>query len=141
MKRNLCLILSFFALALVLAAPAVQAQSRVAANVPFAFVLNDHSLNAGHYEVVSRSEQLALLRNTQSGEGHFLIKSQYVESRYGKGAMLVFNRYGNVYFLSQIWDGQSDTGIQLAQTMREKELQLADSRSSSGPEVVIIAMK
>ncbi len=141
MKRTVCLILSLFAFAMVIAAPAVQAQSRVVANVPFAFILNDHSQAAGQYEVVSRSEQVDLIRNMQTGAGHFLLKSEQVESRYGKGAMLVFNRYGNEYFLSQIWDGQSDIGIQLAPTKREKELQLADSRFIYGPEVVIIAMK
>ncbi len=141
MNRNVCLVLSVIALAIVIAAPAAQAQSRVAADVPFAFVLNDHAMAAGHYEVVSRSEKVALIRDTQSGVAHFLIKSEQVESRYGKGAMLVFNRYGNVYFLSQIWDGQSNIGIQLAPTKREKELRLADNRFTSGPEVVIIAMK
>jgi hypothetical protein len=141
MLRNICLVVTFFAFAMVIAAPAVQAQSHVAANVPFTFIMNDHVLSAGHYEVMSRSAQVAILRNTQTGVGSFLIKSQQVESRYPKGAELVFNRYGDVYFLSQIWDGQSDIGIQLAPGKREKEMQLADSRFRSGPEVVIIAMK
>jgi hypothetical protein len=142
MHRSPSLVVGFIALAMAIAAPAVvQAQSRVAADVPFAFIMNDQSLASGHYEVASRSEQLAIIRNTQSGVGYFLIKSQHVESRYAEGAKLVFNRYGNVYFLSQIWDGQSNTGIQLPRSKREKEARLAESRFSSGPEVVIVAMK
>jgi len=141
MQRSPSLILGFLVLAMAIAAPAMLAQSRVEANVPFAFVMNDQSLAAGHYEVASRGQQLAIIRSTQSGVGYFLIKSQHVQSRYVEGPKLVFNRYGDVYFLSQIWDGQGDTGIQLPRSQREKELRLADSSFSSGPEVVIVAMK
>ena len=52
---------------------------------------------------------------------------------------LVFHKYGDQYFLSQIWDGQNDTGIQLAESKREKETKMAGLTSAS--ETVIVAMK
>jgi hypothetical protein len=51
----------------------------------------------------------------------------------------VFRKYDDQYFLAQIWDGQSNTGIAFPQSKREKELQLA--RDTHQPELVVIAMK
>jgi hypothetical protein len=54
--------------------------------------------------------------------------------------MLVFHRYGNQYFLSQIWDGRSNAGIELPESKREKELNLAAKLTNDGPETVLVAM-
>jgi hypothetical protein len=54
-------------------------------------------------------------------------------------AKVVFHKYGDQYFLSQIWDGQSDIGIAFPESKREKELQWA--HNSYRPELVVIAMK
>jgi hypothetical protein len=43
--------------------------------------------------------------------------------------------------LRQVWDGNSNIGIQLPLSKREKELYLADNKFSNGPEMVTIAMK
>ena len=141
MQRNVYGVVSFLVLAMILAAPAIQAQSRLMADVPFSFVLGDKSLAAGNYEIESRSEQVALLRNMDTSVAHFLIKAQHVQSRHWERPKLVFNRYGNEYFLSQIWDGSSDTGIQLAQSKREREASLAKNGPPERPEIVIVAMK
>jgi hypothetical protein len=140
MQRNVYGVLSFLVLAMFLAAPTVYAQSRLVTNVPFAFSLGDQSMPAGDYEVGSRGEQLALLRNVDTNVAHFLITAQHVDSQYIRGPMLVFNRYGNQYFLSQIWDGSGHTGIQLIKSHREKEVGLAQN-GAAGPAIVIIAMK
>jgi hypothetical protein len=141
MQRNVYGVLSFLVLAMVLAGPVLEAQSRVTADVPFAFSLGDKSMAAGRYAVESRSEQLAVIRNLQTEVAHYLIKSVHVQARRTEPAMLVFNRYGNDYFLSQIWDGNSDTGIQLGKSRREKEVSLARNGSSGRPDIIVLAMK
>ena len=134
-------VLSFLALVMVLAAPALQAQRRFLADVPFAFVLGDKSMAEGSYEIQSRGEDIATLRNTNTGVAYFLIKSQHVQSRRAEPAKLVFNKYGGQYFLSQMWDGSSDTGIQLPRSKREKEVSMAKNGVTERPEIVILAMK
>ena len=144
MQRNVYgvpAVLSLLALAMVLAVPALQAQSRFLADVPFAFVLGDRSMAAGNYEIQSRGEDVALLRNMDTSVAHFLIKSQHVQSRRVEPAKLVFNKYGGQYFLSQMWDGSSDTGIQLPKSKREKEVSIAKNGAPERPEIVIVAMK
>jgi hypothetical protein len=134
-------VLGFLTLAMVLAAPAVQAQSQFLANVPFVFVLGDKSMDAGSYEIVSRGDEVALLRNMNTRVAYFLIRSQHVQSRSVEPAKLVFNKYGDQYFLSQIWDGSSETGIQLPKSKREKEVRMADNGITERPEIVVLAMK
>ena len=58
-----------------------------------------------------------------------------------QGATLVFNKYGSQYFLSQIWDGRSDVGLQLPKSKREKEIRLAANGLTKGPDIVVVAMK
>jgi len=51
---------------------------------------------------------------------------------------LVFNRYGNRYFLSQVWNGGSIRGRQLPISPREKEMpQLA--RNETKTEITLVA--
>jgi hypothetical protein len=138
MQRNTSIILTTLAVAIVMGAPLIQAQSRLIADVPFAFNIGDRTMAAGHYEYVSVSEQVAQIRNLNSDVSQLLIKAQNVQARRMPGAMLVFNRYGEEYFLSQIWDGSSDIGIQLARSKREKEISLAEK---ADPQLVILAMK
>jgi hypothetical protein len=96
---------------------------------------------AGAYEVSSVSQQVDVIRNVNADSASFLIKSIHVQGARGQHARLVFNKYGNQYFLSRIWDGNSDVGIQLLKSKREKELSLAQNAFPSGPEIVIVAMK
>ncbi|HZL65777.1 MAG TPA: hypothetical protein VFC15_00120 [Candidatus Limnocylindrales bacterium] len=143
MKHNTYGALTMLAVALMISVPTLQAQSRVRADVPFAFSLEQTSMPAGGYEVSSIEDKVLAVRNLGTGQARLLIASMHVEVSQASGtphAKLVFNKYGDQYFLSQIWDGQSQSGIALSESKREKELKMA-STNLSGPETVIIAMK
>ena len=138
MRPNHLGILSVLALAMVFATPAVYAQNRVVANVVFDFHLGQKAMSSGQYEVHSMSQEVAVLRDMDSNISAFLIKSMHVQGTDNEHARLVFNKYGDQYFLSQIWDG-SETGIELPKSQREKEISMA--RDAHVPETVIVAMK
>ena len=145
MKRNNVYgALMMLALALVVSVPMTQAQARVQANVPFAFSLDQNStMPAGVYEISSDSSKALIVRNLDTKQARLLAASMHVEASQASGtphARLVFQKYGDQYFLSQIWDGQSHTGIAFPESKREKELQMAGSGASQ-PELVVIAMK
>jgi hypothetical protein len=141
MKWKMFITLSVLSLALVFGLPKVQAQSRLVANVPFDFCVGQQAMDAGQYEVFSLGEQSGELRNVQTNAAQAFIKAIKLQASNGGHARLVFNKYGNQYFLSEIWDGNSDTGIKLSQSQREKETRLAGNRFSDGPDTVIVAMK
>jgi hypothetical protein len=140
MKRNSFMVLGVLAMAMVLGAPKVQAQSRMVAVVPFNFSVGQNSMMAGQYEVVSISLQTGELRNTNSDAAQLFLKSVRVEANQSGHARLLFHKYGDQYFLSEIWDGNNNTGIRLSESRREKEVSLAGNRFSDGPETVMVAM-
>jgi len=143
MKRNVYGALTMLAVALMIIVPMSQAQSRTTANVPFAFSMNQGSMPAGGYEISSVRDNVIAVHNLDTKEVRLLIASMHVESSQASGAphaKLVFHKYGDQYFLAQIWDGQSRTGIAWPESKLEKELQTA-SNFDHQPEVVVIAMK
>jgi hypothetical protein len=141
MKHKFVGVLGLLAMAMIIALPQVQAQSRLVANVPFNFEVGQKAMASGQYEILSLSQQAGELRNLNTDAAEVFIKAMRVQASNGGHARLVFNKYGNQYFLSEIWDGESNTGIQLSQSQHEKEIRLAGNRVSDGPETVIVAMR
>ena len=103
--------------------PATHAQSiMLKADVPFNFVVGDTQLPSGEYHVkqlrpgviqvqdkVTRSSAIVMTTGVQAGK----------TSDVGK---LVFNRYGDNYFLSRIWEPSSIIGRQLPKSRLEREV-------------------
>jgi hypothetical protein len=106
-------------------------------NIPFAFQAGDKTLPAGEYNVRRAFENspAALILQTASAEPvTMVVMTQGVESRDLNGVgKMVFHRYGNEYFLSQIWTGTA-RGRQLYKSRREKEV----ARSYRDSEVAIL---
>jgi hypothetical protein len=135
--------LLILALALIVSVPMSQAQARARASVPFDFSLEQQSMPAGAYEISSLSDNVLVVRNLDTREARLLIASMRVQASEGSDAphaKLVFHKYGDQYFLCQIWGGQSRIGIALPESKREKEVQMASSTATQ-PELVVIAMK
>jgi len=141
MKHSIYGALAMLAVALMISVPMTQAQNSVRANVPFAFSLNQSSMPAGGYEISSVNEKVISVRSLETGQARMLIASVHVQASQDQHAKLVFHKYGDQYFLSQIWDGSGADGIELPASKLEKELNMASTNFSDGPETVIIAMK
>ncbi len=140
MKCNIYGALMIIALALIVSAPIAQAEARINAQVPFDFTLDQKSVPAGEYEISSLNNNVLVLRNLDTREARLVIKPMHVQVSQTPGAKLVFHKYGDQYFLVQIWDGQGNIGIAFHESKREKELQAANSVTHQ-PEVVVVAMK
>jgi hypothetical protein len=142
MQRKVYGVLTMLAVALIVSVPMVQAQtpSRLRADVPFAFSLADKSMPAGNYEIRSLSDRLLEVWNLDIQHGQMLMKQISVQDDNVHNAKLVFHKYGDQYFLSQIWDGRSNSGVELAVSNREKEERIAQNGLQE-PETVVVAMK
>jgi hypothetical protein len=127
MKKQL---LSFLAvLGLLVVAGSAFAQSvKVRANIPFSFSLNKETLPAGQYEIhaVEASGNIALAISNREAKVGKMFLTNPVSSRVGTSekCKLVFKRYGDHYFLSQIWVAGNDTGRELPTSAHEAELAL-----------------
>ena len=107
---------------LTLAATSLTAQSTslMTVNVPFNFAAGAKTLPAGEYRVKAVAHNVVAIQSADS-KTTVMLASHSAEntSMDGVGA-LTFNRYGDRYFLSQIWMG-SNIGRELPKSRAEKE--------------------
>jgi len=122
------------------AAGTISAQSQtLRANIPFSFVVNGATLPAGDYTLRQQDSQRTMnIRETDNSVGGFtLVAPMTTESARPGTARLVFHRYGNEYFLSQVWTGD-DQGEKIPLTRRELGL-IASANDPS--ESVTVALR
>ena len=116
---------------ILLAAVSVYAASPVTAQIPFSFHVGDSTLPSGSYTADTSVAGVGVicLRSADRKSG-ILVLSQGVQSSAGPvQAKLVFHRYGDEYFLFQVWTGTGDSGRELLMTRREAELAAAAKQS------------
>lgn len=106
MKNQIYRIVAILGIFLGLAVAGVQAQtpSRFEVNIPFEFSAGKTTLKPGVYTVKRMSGNLVTLRNVDNKSSVILnapvnLSSTNVDS----SERLVFNKYGERYFLAQIW--------------------------------------
>jgi hypothetical protein len=137
MNRNLVGMLAILALALTVSVPAICAQTIVKANVPFAFTVGQIEMPAGNYLVSSVSESAIAITDRNTGTSVIsLFRPEQAKTNNGT-AKLVFHKYGDKYFLSQIGRGFGGSLIQLPTSKQEQEAQIQTARSVSQKEVVL----
>jgi hypothetical protein len=100
------------------------AQEALVVNVPFDFVAGNQNLPAGEYSVkVSQTDaRIVLIERKDATAAMFIGTNPVVANTIQSESKLVFNRYGDRYFLSQVWNEGNDRGRQLMKTAREKEI-------------------
>jgi hypothetical protein len=140
MKKQLLSVLGMLGL-LMITAPAFAQSMNVLANVPFSFSIDKSTLPAGEYQiraVDTPGGHVLAIRNREAKIGRmFLTNSVYhsASGAYSENPKLVFKRYGDQYFLSQIWLEGNNTGRELPTSVREREL----ARGSTPAQVVVSA--
>jgi len=130
MKNNALRILAVLGLAAVMAAPAAFAQLTV--NVPFDFTVSSKTLPAGQYEIAPTTSQRVLRIRHADGRGVALVSPLFSTGQNSKDEMkLVFHRYGNRYFLSQVWGIVPCSMSELAISKAEKEAATISAKAGS----------
>ena len=95
----------------------------VSAEIPFDFIVGDKTLPAGKYTVKDSNGGGALKILSRDGNSAaFRLSNQVTEKSHKRNARLVFHRYGQQYFLAQVWSGDT-YGKQLNPCKRERNLQ------------------
>jgi hypothetical protein len=129
MKRQIAKGLAMLMVTLALAAASAavangQSSQRLAAQVPFDFVVADKTLRAGEYRVgaIDQSRDAISILNSE-GDGAVRLSSSTKRSDRVKTAKLVFHRYGSTYFLSQVWMAGEQTGRELSLGHQERAIQ------------------
>jgi len=96
----------------------------VSINVPFAFDAGGKTLPAGQYEIraLTADGGGARLIQSKDRESSVILLTMPLEAKSGElEPRLVFHRYGDHYFLAQVWMGGL-SGRRLFVSKREKEM-------------------
>lgn len=109
---------------LTLAVVSIQAQSRtkIEAAIPFDFTVGNTNLKAGKYSLRFMSHSALLLRSDNGKNSIIITALRAVGGQVNKPERLVFHRYGEQYFLAQIWMLRGDSGRQLDPSSAERRL-------------------
>lgn len=126
MKGQSLRVLTILGALLVMTAATAHAQSErtEVTDVPFNFVVGKKTLPAGKYVVRPNRSNDVWLVQSKDGDTSALFTTTVVQSsKTPKRTKLVFNKYGDQYFLSQIWFDGSNTGRELVKRHKERELE------------------
>lgn len=130
-------LVSMFSLCAAVASANAQLSTPIRAKVPFDFNIGDKKLPAGEY-TFSRSSDFSdnttmLVSGVDSSTRMYQSTSAAQVLRPKNESTLVFHRYGDQYFLEQIWSGGEQTGSQLLESRSERTVrrQLAQTQHSN----------
>ena len=112
-----------FSLILLATATSYASDSGIVAQIPFAFHVGDSLLLAGNYTVDTQKVPGALQLKSADAKSLVTIFYQSVQSVTAPSQnKLIFTKYGDEYFLFQVWVANSDRGHELRRSRREREL-------------------
>jgi hypothetical protein len=135
MNRNLIRVLTIGTLLLLVSIPNTYAQTTTRATVPFPFMVGNNEVPAGTYTINSISQSVIAIRDPTGKSVFSLVIPERPASK-DSTPELVFNKYGNRYFLSRVSHGAGSNVMQLRTSKLESELR-ANARSA--PEQKMIA--
>jgi len=142
MKHTVLRTVAMLGLLLMLAAVSVSAQSgnRLTVSIPFDFDAGGVKLEAGDYSVKRVSTNALLFRNELSKKSVVVLAPISVHrSRTDLPEGMTFRRYGNEYFLAEIWTNQAADGRAFNVSKAEKRLAKQEKGLENSKPVVILA--
>ena len=123
-------------------AASAQSSNTLYVNVPFGFSVRDKAMPAGEYIVTRSNDSISLMLRRTDGSSNAIVLTRPVESRERQeDSKLVFNRYGDHYFLSQVWTNGDTTGREINRSRQEKALDKELARNQSGPAIVTLVAR
>ncbi len=152
MIKGFTMVTLILAIALMTAVVSANAQSAtvLVAEVPFEFVVGDQTLPAGEYRIKPSALSSTLaIQSADSGKTAMRLTNGTEPSRRNKIAKLVFHRYGQRYFLAEVWNGNDNAGRQLFKSRQEKAIEReletiaakSDNPSGSHTTVIVAAVR
>jgi len=130
--------IAFFALATLVAGTAMAQEHAVKANVPFDFTVGNAHVPAGTYTITSTGAPSMVELRSDSGKVH-IFGSAYNSGKQSDRGKLVFDKYGDRYFLREILCARVDMNLELPVSKSEKAIQRQEASlpSNSGNQTFV----
>ena len=132
LTKGFAMVMLVMALAFATAVVSANAQSlQTRATVPFDFIVGDKTLPAGDYSVqaINAAGDALKIGNTSSNQSALRLTMQ--ASGQAKTSKLVFHRYGQHYFLAEVWSDGGAQGRQLMKCRQERAIEKEGARIAS----------
>jgi len=127
----------------VVSAHAQDPGSAIRASIPFDFTVEGKTLRAGDYEIrrINDEPMGLLIQNVNHRRDEAMFQTEpRDERRIPNHSLLVFHRYGDSYFLSEIRTAGEETAEDLRPTRAERTLRSEMAKNNVQPETVTVAM-
>lgn len=124
MKKRALAVTIALLLSVIAASQCYAQQLALVVNIPFAFQVGGKTLPAGEYRVLhvsTRDRTVQRIERTDNLVEMTVLTIGVDQNGREISPKLIFNRYGDTYFLSQMWSSDG-LGRQFFQSGREKEL-------------------
>ena len=141
MKRLFSVVVAGCLLTLLLigSAGAQEPGTRIRVSIPFDFIAKGRTLPAGEYDITRVMDEpiTLLVRNVHDKHDQVVVETEPVrEGAFRKRDELIFNRYGDTYFLSEILTAGEQTGEEVYPSHKERELKREMALNQAGPDTV-----
>ena len=110
----------------------------VQANVPFDFTVDNQVLPAGTYRIQTQSPGLIMIRNHDKPISVLTLVNQD-GTKSPNGGKLIFHKYGDHYFLSEVLCDSASVNVELLPSKAEKRVRLQQAMVTPSSEVFIAA--
>jgi len=128
---TICLLLT----AITLVAQTTPSQRLMTVNIPFAFAVENHFLPAGEYLVLTVTPERSIRIAGTDGKHSAIVNTlpNYASSP-SANSRLVFHKYGDEYFLAQVWTA----GQNVARNPLSSQRAMQIATSGERPETKIV---
>lgn len=118
-----------------LVAQTTPSQRLMSVNVPFAFAVEDHSLPAGEYLVLTVTPERSIRITSIDGKHSAIVSTLPNYSKVpSANSRLVFHKYRDEYFLAQVWTGGQNVARNPISSKRAMEI----ASSGGTPETLTV---
>jgi hypothetical protein len=136
--KGIAMVMLVVGIALTTAAVSANAQSakKVVTDIPFDFIVGDQTLGSGEYTMrVTSAPENGLIIQNADGKSEGLRLTFPIAPTNRRAARLVFHKYGQRYFLAEVWTGAGAVGRHLLKSRQERAIERELSSIASKSEM------
>jgi hypothetical protein len=124
-------LVSMFTLCAAVASANAQFSNPIRAKIPFDFNVGDKKLPAGEYTISHLSgfstRNLISVGSVDASTYQFTVGTEVLTAK--NKSTLVFHKYGDQYFLEQIWSAGETQGTQLLESRIERNIRMQSAQT------------
>ena len=117
--------------------------TEIRASIPFDFTVRGKTLPAGEYTITRIGDEPSslLMRNVRGRHENVIFDTKPTDvHRLPRRDVLVFNKYGDSYFLEEVVTAGEETGRELSPSHAERMLRREMAKNQLEPETVMVAL-